>query len=243
MNKSVRFFTLSQERNQGFTLIEVVITLTLLGFIVLIIFGAFRLGLSAWERGESTKEEYQRLRMISELISQQVKSAVPYKIKSEKAEGDYLAFEGTAHSVKFVSALSMKARNPEGFVYAIYQFKEEGNEAGRLILFEQRVVNRDFFAEEPSEDSGHPLLEGISTVRFEYYREEDPSKDWKEEWVDEWNARDERELPKAFRMTIVQKNQEGNKNAPITLMTCLPSNRLEEVRITPGRRRIPRVPR
>jgi general secretion pathway protein J len=243
MNKSVSLFTLFQERNRGFTLIEVVITLTILGFILLIIFGAFRLGLSAWERGESTKEEYQRLRMISQLISQQVKSAVPYKIKSEKAEGDYLAFEGTAHSVKFVSALSMKARKPEGFVYAIYQFKEEGNETGRLILFEQRAVNRDFFTEEPSEDLGHPLMEGISNVLFEYYREEDPLKGWKEEWVEEWNARDERELPKAFRMTIVQKDLEGNKNVPITIVTCLPSNRLEEVRITPTRRRILRVPR
>src|SRR4030066_498828 len=97
----------------GFTLIEVMVTLTVLGFILLIIFGAFRLGLSAWNRGESTKEEYQKVRVISQLISRQVKSAVPYKIKTEKAEGDYLAFEGKAHSLKFVSAFPMKSRQAE----------------------------------------------------------------------------------------------------------------------------------
>ena len=97
--------------NQGFTLVEVVITLTVLGFILLIIYGAFRLGFSAVEKGESIKEEYQKMRIISQLITQQIKSVVPYKIKTQKAEGDYLAFEGKAHSLKFVSALSMKAKN------------------------------------------------------------------------------------------------------------------------------------
>src|SRR5512136_1586864 len=79
---------------KGFTLVEVMITLTILGFILLIIFGGFRLSFSAWERGDSTKEELQRRRIITQLISQQIKSIVPYRIKTEKAEGDYLAFQG-----------------------------------------------------------------------------------------------------------------------------------------------------
>jgi len=95
----------------GFTLIEVIVTLTVLGFILLIIFGAFRLGLSAWERGESAKEESQKVRIISQLISRQVKSAVPFRIKTKKAEGNYLAFEGKAHSLKFVSAFPLRARS------------------------------------------------------------------------------------------------------------------------------------
>ena len=181
---------------KGFTLIEVIVTLTVLGFILLIIFGAFRLGLSAWERGESIKEEYQKVRIITQLISRQIKSIVPYKIKTQKAEGDYLAFEGKAHSLKFVSALSIKAKQPEGFVYAIYEFKEGGREGGRLILYEQRALNRDFFEEEPKEELGVSLLEGISNVRFEYYQEEDQVKNRKEGWVEEWNAKEEKDCQK-----------------------------------------------
>jgi len=48
--------------------------------------GAFRLGLSAWQRGDATKEEYQRFRTASELMLRQVKSMVPLKIKTEKAK-------------------------------------------------------------------------------------------------------------------------------------------------------------
>jgi general secretion pathway protein J len=230
----------------GFTLIEVVVTLTVLGFILLIIFGTFRLGLSAWERGESTNEEYQKVRIISQLISQQIKSIVPYKIKTQKAEGDYLAFEGTARSLKFVSALPLKAKQPEGFVYAIYEFREEGGERGRLVLYEQRALNKDFFEEETKEELGVPLLEGVSNVRFEYYQDEDPAENRTGGWVEEWSAKEEKELPKAFRMTITQKNGKGKEEEfPITIMTSLPAYQFEEVRTGPIRRgMIPqRVPR
>jgi len=234
----------------GFTLIEVIVTLTVLGFILLIIFGAFRLGISAWERGELTKEEYQKVRILTQVISQQIKSIVPYKIKTQKAEGDYLAFDGKARSLKFVSTLSMKAKQPEGFVYAIYEFKEGGSEGGRLILYEQRVLNKDFFEEAPKEELGVSLVEGISNVRFEYYQEEDQGKDQKEGWVEVWNAKEENALPKALKMTItypayrqtVKHEKNKGENSSITLQASIPSYRFEEVRIGPMRRVIPRRP-
>ena len=239
MRRRAETFDLST--NLGFTLIEVLVTLTILGFILLIIFGAFRLGLSAWNRGESTKENYQKVRIISQLISRQVKSAVPYKIKTQKAEGDYLAFEGKAHSLKFVSAFPMKSRQAEGFVYAVYEFKEGGEEEGRLILYEQRVLNKDFFADDLKEDLGISILEGISNVRFEFYREEDPDENKPEEWVEEWNAKEENKLPKALRMIITQKNGgAAGEEFPITIQASLPAYQFEQVRTTPlgVRRRI-----
>jgi general secretion pathway protein J len=228
----------------GFTLIEVIVTLTILGFIILMIFGAFRLGLSAWERGESIKEEYQKVRIISQLISQQIKSIVPYKIRTKKPEGDYLAFEGKNHSLKFVSSLPIKAKQPEGLVYVVYEFKGE-RERGRLILYEQRVLNRDFFEDDLKEELGVALFEGISEVRFKYYREPDTEKNKTEEWVEEWNAKEEKTLPKAFKMTVTQKNGKGKEEEfLITVLASLPAYQFEEVRtIPPGvRRTIPERP-
>jgi len=231
----------------GFTLVEVMVTLTVLGFVLLMIFGAFRLGLSAWERGESIKEEYQKVRIISQLISQQMKSIVPYKIKTKKAEGDYLAFEGKVGSLRFVSALPLKTKQAEGFVYVVYDFKEgRGEEGGSLVLYEQRVLNRDFFEDELKEKSGISLLEGITNVRFEYYQEEDVEKNQKEDWIEEWNAKEVKAFPKALKMTILQKNGKGKgEKNPIVLVASLPAYRFEEVRTTParfGRRSIQRIP-
>jgi general secretion pathway protein J len=234
----------------GFTLIEVIVALTILGFIILMVSGTFRLGLSAWEKGDSIKEDYQKIRMISQLVSRQIKSAVPYKMKTEKAEGDYLAFEGKPHSLRFVSALAMKAKRPEGFVYVVYQFKDEGDKKGRLVLYEQRALNRNFFEDDLKEDSALTLFEGVSQVRFEYYREGDQEKNQKEEWVEEWNAKEEKELPKALRMTATYWNERGKEeSSPITVLAPIAAYQFEEVRRGPmGRRTIqmgpqPRVSR
>jgi general secretion pathway protein J len=219
----------------GFTLLEVMVTLTLFGFIILIIFGAFRLGLSSWERGESTREEYQKLRTVSQLVSRQIKSVVPYKIKSQKSGGDYLAFEGKPHSLKFISALPLKAKQPEGFVYVFYEFKEGGKEGGRLTLYEQRILNKDFFEEDPKEESGVPLFERISNIRFEYYREENLERNRTEGWVEEWNAKEEKELPKAFRMIITYKNGRVEKEEPtFTLLASVAAYKSDDVKSIPG---------
>jgi general secretion pathway protein J len=218
----------------GFTLLEMVVTLTILGFILLIIFGAFRLGLSAWEKGESSGEEYQKVRAVSQLLSQQLKSMVPYKVKTEKAEGDYLAFEGKSDSLKFVSAVSIRGKQPKGFVYVTYAFREGGNEGGRLVVYEQRVLNRkNFFEEGPDEESGVPVIEGISEIQFEYYREGDSAKNEEEAWTDGWDAKEEKELPKAVRMTVTYKNGQSEKEAlPTTLLASVRANRFEDMKST-----------
>jgi general secretion pathway protein J len=224
----------------GFTLIEVIVTLTILGFIILMVSETFRLGLSSWEKGDSIKEDYQKIRMFSQMVSRQIKSAVPYKIKTEKAEGDYLAFAGKAHSLRFVSALAMKAKRPEGFVYVVYQFKDGGEEKGRLVLYEQRALNRNFFEDDLKEDSALTLFQGVSQVRFEYYREANEEKNQKEEWVEEWNAKEEKDLPKALRMTVTYWNGRGKEEgSPIIVLAQVAAYQFEEVRRGPtGRRTI-----
>jgi general secretion pathway protein J len=239
MPRRVNF--LAAKTDGGFTLVEVMISLAIIGMISLMVFGVFRLGISAWERGDAHKDEFQKMRIVTQLISRQVKSIVPYKIKSQKAEGDYLAFEGKPRSLKFVSALSLRARQPEGFVYGVYEFKEGGSEGGQLILYEKRVLNRDFMEDDPKEDDAVPVLSDISEVKFEYYREEDLQKTKAAAWVDEWNTREEKELPKAVRMTLTQKkkDEKEREGKPLVIMASLPSNRFEDVRVSPGRRMIP----
>ncbi len=220
----------------GFTLLEVIVTLTILGFILLMVSGTFRLGLSSWERGDVIKEDYQKIRMVSQLISRQIKSAIPYRIKTEKAEGNYLAFDGKAHSLRFVSALPIKARRPEGFVYVVYQFKDEGGKKGRFVLYEEKALNKDFFEEDLKEDSAVTLFEGISQIRFEYYREADTEKNRQEEWVEEWNAKEQKELPKALRMTLTYWNDKDKEESPpITVVASVPAYQYEELRAGPGR--------
>lgn len=227
----------------GFTLIEVVVSLTLLGFILVIIFGTFRLGLSAWDRGETLKEEYQKIRIISQLLTRQIKSMVPYPSKTQKAEGDYLAFEGKAQSIRFVSALTAKSHRLEGLVDVTYQYQEDDLKGGRLILYEKRALTRDFLADEPKEENAIPLLEGISKILFEYYQEEDPSKNQSEAWLDAWDGKEKKALPKGLRITVGFKDPQ-KEESPLVLVIPIAAFQMDEVSVRPPiRRSVPgRIP-
>jgi len=243
VTKGLKEFSLGGQA-AAFTLVEVMVSLTIMGFIITMIFGVFRLGIAAWEKGETHKEEYQKTRIASQLISQQIKSAIPYKVKTRKAEGDFLAFEGKARSLKFVSALSLKGRKASGLVYAFYEFQEGGKGGGRLMLYEGRVLNKDFLEDPPPEDAKIPVFERLADVRFEYYQEEDPEKNRSGGWVEEWNAKEEKALPTALRVTLAfPKEGAKTEGASTVILASLPSNRYEEVRTGPVRRIVPPVTR
>jgi len=219
------------------------VTLTIMGLILLMIFGVFHLGVSAWEKGDSFKEKYQKMRISSQMLSRQFKSAVPYMIKTPKAEGDYLAFEGRQSSLRFVTSLPLRSRQVEGLVYAVYEFVQGGVEEGRLVQYEQRVLNKDFMDTKPREELGVILFEGIADIRFEYYREENPDKNWTSGWVTEWSAKEEKELPRAMRMTLVPMRIAKKEEAVFTILTSLPCYRYEDMKASFQRRIIPQPPR
>ena len=230
--------------NPGFTLVEVMVTLTIMGLILLMIFGVFHLGVSAWEKGDFLKEKYQKMRISSQMLSRQFKSAVPYMIKTSKAEGDYLAFEGKQSSLRFVTALPLRSRQVEGLVYAVYEFVQGGAEEGRLMQYEQRVLNKDFMDAKPREELGVILFEGVAEIRFEYYREENPDKNWTPGWVTEWSAKEEKELPRAMRMTLVPMKMAKKEQAAFTILTSLPCYRYEDMKTSLIRRVVPQaIPR
>jgi hypothetical protein len=99
-------------------------------------------------------------------------------------------------------------------------------------VYEQRVlIRKNFFEESPNEESGVPLIEGISDIQFEYYREEDPLKNRQEGWVEAWSAKEEKELPRAVRMTVTYRNgRNEQEETSLTLLASVSANRFEDLK-------------
>lgn len=223
----------------GFTLLELIVTFTILSIVLVMVLGALRLGTSAWERGGDKAEQYQKRRMVLSLLSQQLKSAYPYKIKAEKAESDYLAFDGKGDSLRFVSTLSLKARRPEGLVYVVYQVEEGRSSEKILKVYEARVLNKDFMEETPAEDLFVSLLEDLADIKFEYFKE---PKDEEEEgeWVESWDAKEQKQLPSQVRVAAKWKDKEEELVVPSFL--SLPAHKHDD-RGRPAPRPTPVLPR
>jgi competence protein ComGC len=223
----------------GFTLLELVITFTFLSVILVLILGAMRLGSSSWDRGEESAERYQRIRIVFKLITQQLKSAYPYKVKAQKAEADYIAYQGEGDSLRFVSAFSLQARRPEGLVFVIYRVEEKGSAGKILKVYEKRVLNKDFMEDTPDDDKFMLLLEDLSDFKFEYFQEGE-SKDVAGEWLASWDGKEKKELPLEVRMTAQWKERRGkNEEMEISLpaLASIPANRFDDRVQQPGQTR------
>ena len=61
----------------GFTLMEVLLSLSILSIILVVILGALRIGVRAWEKGENVLSVQQRARTILDQLSRQLECNRP----------------------------------------------------------------------------------------------------------------------------------------------------------------------
>jgi len=167
----------------GFTLLELILAITILSIVVIILGSGFRLGIKAWEKGESEAAENQRLRTLSGLISQSIKSAYPYKMKID--DKDTIIFKGEKNSILFVTTLLDSSHG--GFRWVKFSYKDKTLSLNEGILPDKKFMDK-------LEDKGEVVDSNIGDVRFEYFSQE------KAEWLETWNLG--HGIPAAVRVKI-----------------------------------------
>lgn len=205
---------------KGFTFIEVMISLILFSLILLMVLGTFRLSLSSWERVEKQSDQTLKIHNLQNLMIHQIKSISPYKVKTEKAEGDYLAFEGKRDSLRFVSSYSVRSKKSEGLIYAAYLWKN----GEKLELYERRVLRKEFFEIPLQEDSLVFTLTGISNLIFEYLKKEEEEEGI---WLTEWEGKGLDPLPRAIRISFRLEDEKEPTGSSVQV--TLPSRKFEDI--------------
>ncbi|MBI4698378.1 MAG: type II secretion system protein [Nitrospirae bacterium] len=150
----------------GFTLLELIIAITILSIVVAIVGSGFRLGIRAWEKGEAETQETQRLRALSGLISQTIKSAFPYQVTYE--EEKVILFQGEKDFILFATT------SDTGFKWVRYAYKD-----GKLILTEGILPDKKF-TDKIKEDE-EIIDSDVGEVKFEYLSAK-KDEGWKESW-------------------------------------------------------------
>jgi general secretion pathway protein J len=153
----------------GFTLVELIVAITILSLVTLIIGNGFRLGMDAWSKGEAEAGATQRFRVLSGLMSQQLASAYPYTVEVEDEK--VALFNGESDSVLFVTTI---AKPPYGgFKWIRYSFKE-----GTFFLKEGILPDKDF---EKNIKGDEDIVDSeIGEMKLTYFSIDDG--DWKDSW-------------------------------------------------------------
>ena len=197
VNKTLR------DANKGFTLLELLISLTILGVIVVIIFGAFRIGIRAWEKGEKDVESRQRQRIVLDLIKRQLASICLREVKDANQQA--LLLKGDNKSIEFVSYIPMVPGNQFGTVYVKYMVKpEDGGEREKLVFWEKNIVllNKETDMNDLHEDDFFELFPRVQSIVFEYLKGRTDEETW--QWQQTWDQTIDEGFPRAIRVILME---------------------------------------
>lgn len=194
---------LSQSSADGFTLLELLLSMAITAIIVGLIFGVFRVGVRAWERGERDIERQQRLRVVLELMKKQIASLTPSTVLMK--QGSLIAFEGRENRITLISKLALNPQHRFGDVYS--QFIVENSQEGAELFFTEeeapRVTDPVDVDEKEAKTERRSLLSNMRAVAFQFLKP--PDKDTNYDWQSEWDPAVETGLPLAVRISLLDQ--------------------------------------
>jgi len=106
----------------GFTILELIVSITILTLVALIIGQGFRIGVNSWDKGEEETLETQKLRILSGMLSQQLKSFYLYKTMLDDDRSNAVLFKGEDDSILFVTSLTDVSAG--GLKWVRYSYKD-----------------------------------------------------------------------------------------------------------------------
>ena len=176
-------------RVAGFTLLELIISITLVAIIVLIISVAANLGYRSFNAGEKKMNAVERLRSSLTIIDAQIQSGVP--LTSEDGGVKQYNFMGEQDSLKFSTNYSIWG-GQRGYV--IVNYRVDTDDRGKRTLFasEYKVGMEN--------QKETKLLEGFDEITFDYYKQDATEEEG--EWITQWV--DEEMMPTRIRVNLVR---------------------------------------
>jgi general secretion pathway protein J len=199
----------------GFTLIEVMLALAILGFVTTIMWGAFSQTITNKRAIETAQERTHTVRVALMRMAREIEMGYlsasentalsdrrTFLVGSSHGDIDELSFSSFAHQ-------RLRAGLAEGDTSVINYFGERDPDDRRALNLMRRETRR-LQAENPSNIAGeaYVLCPDVHRLKFSYY-------DYKlKEWVNDWstlNASGPQYLPAHVRITLTVVDERGQE--------------------------------
>jgi prepilin-type N-terminal cleavage/methylation domain-containing protein len=189
------------QREKGFTLLELLISMSLFLLVIVILGSALRLGFRSIGASEKRMDVIERFRTSYGIVMTQLQSSAPLTYADEDgAKKFYL--KGDATNLQFATNQSIWG-GEKGVVIVSYRL-EAGNE-GKLILY---ASERSIDKEEVQETK---LFDDLKTLSFSYFGKEAAEVDGK--WTEEWS--DNTKYPEQIKVNLSRDSGEGKLLIPL----------------------------
>lgn len=185
---------------RGFTLLELLISIVMIGVIALIVTGAIRLGLRSVSSGENKIDHLEKKRASFSIIDSQIQSQIPLSYE-ENGERKYY-FQGDRGALQLATNYSIWG-GQKGYV--LVRYKVESDSAGKQFL----AVSENIIGMNNNRESR--LFSAVDAIRFEYFFK-DPTEE-KGKWVDTWT--DSANIPGKVKLHLLYGNSDTSMIIPL----------------------------
>ena len=171
----------------GFTLLELLVAITLLGLLMAALLGGLRLGARVWETGEARLDASARVQVVQEFLRQRLAAALPLEVVMLAEDGrPGFAFRGMPDEVRFAGAL------PDHLgagVYLLQLTLAAGGDGGerRDLVLRWQPLDPAGERPDPPEPEERVLLAGVEGLELAYFGALDPraAPAWWPEWTEQ----------------------------------------------------------
>lgn len=166
----------------GFTLIEVLIAMTLLSLMVVLLFSSLSIGAKSWQQGETKIADVNEVAVVQQFFNHHLAHAVPQWNDFDPEKERVFSFQGKQDSLQFVSAFPASAER-SGLQLFDLKFHEKNKQ--RFI----EVTLSPFFPLAEGEEFFEDTVELVTNVaRFElsYFGLNDETGEygWQNQWLE-----------------------------------------------------------
>jgi general secretion pathway protein J len=167
----------------GFTLIELVIALTLLAVMMALLWGSLNFAVRSWDTGEARAAQAAQRRLSDNFLRREMTSLFPMRWRDATAAK--IAFEGARDYLRFASTRAAGTSAP-GISIVGLALEENGETRGRDLVMRRALPPadaRDFSALDDGERT--VLVPGVERVEFAYFGSENDlvDGDWRDTWT------------------------------------------------------------
>jgi general secretion pathway protein J len=176
-----------QKHQSGFSLMEIIVAMTMLSLIMAMIYGGIHTSRKMAEKGNNRINATNEIRVVQELIRRQISRILPMAFKEE--DGTFVIFEGDENHIMYVSPMPGYLGNGGPHVQLIEIVNAKG---GKILQFSHWLLN-DSLEDDSFEDSDQEpvvLLENVRDAEFSFMKldEEGEPGDWENDWEETENT-------------------------------------------------------
>ncbi len=189
-----------------FTLIEVLIAVTIIAVIILSIYSSFNAGITAYKKMDTAFGSFQDARIILSILEADLKNSFIYSEESS-------FFKGSSSTLDFFSISNTYDKDEEYNSLCRIKYTLEGNILKRTVY--------SGFAALGADENAHPqeLLSGIEKINFEYAcisEEDDKAIIWRNFWPQNDNQTGQLPLAVKIKLNLVGADSKAQEPVEFT---------------------------